>query len=182
MKTYTVKAGNTNFRPLENPLPVRKPTGFEISFIFLPGGWCSKEDWEGDNDWKDWQKLKGITHFFSGNTRRTVMFAFRFGERPETYEICAYTNDKKGNAKWYGSLIVDTGEQVSGWLKLEGGKAIYHLATEGGSYFDESHSFKLFKLCREVGTYAGGANNSPGPYGGKAVKDMSIKIKFDITK
>lgn len=193
MKTYTVKAGKTNFRPLENPFPVRNPKGFEISFMFLPGGWCSKEDYTYtdengnevfDKDWNDWQKLKGFTHFFSSNTKRTAILAFRFGEQPETYEVCAYINDKKGRPLYDNdnTLIVEANEQASGTMQVINNVAVFNLATEGGGYYEEQHPFDLFKLCREVGTYAGGANNSPGPYGGQAAKDMSIRIDFKITK
>lgn len=189
--TYTVKPGKANFRPLENPLPVFNPKGFEIVFKFLPGGWCSKDDYSFiddnsksvlDKDRDDLQKIKGITHFFSANNKRTAMFAFSFGDQPETYKLFAYTNDKKGNFKWSRPIIVESNEVVAGTCEFVDGKAVYNLATEGGLYLNESHDFKSFKIGREVGTYAGGANNSPGPFGGKAVKELSIDIDFNITK
>jgi hypothetical protein len=183
--TYTIKPGQSNFRPFENPLPVRKPKGFKVSGYFLPGGWCSKEEWEGDDDWGDWQKLKGITHFFSVNSHRTIMIAFRFGVEPGTYELTAYTNDKSYAKGWHssGSVIVSEGEVFSFEAIFDGPRKVHYKgSTEGGQYLDEVHTIRKFTLCREVGTFAGGDNNSPGPYGGKAVKEMSINLKFEIEK
>lgn len=104
-KTYTVKPGKTNFTPKESIWPKFNVSGFEVTGQFLPGGWTSKNDWsyqdaegvtEVDGDRSDWQKLKGITHWLTRNNRRSLMFAFSFGDNSETYKVTAYTNDKKG--------------------------------------------------------------------------------------
>jgi len=50
MKTYTVKKGQSNFRPYESPLPIFGAKGFEVEFEFVKGGWSPPEEWEGDKD------------------------------------------------------------------------------------------------------------------------------------
>jgi hypothetical protein len=183
MVTYSIHPGQTNFRPLENPLPRFKVKGFTFSAKFLPGGWCSKEEWEGDADWFDWQKLKGITKFGSANNKQTAFIAFRFGVKPETYEITAYTNDSK--AGWVVSkdiIIIETGEVIAGSCDFKDNQAVYDIKSEGGEFLKESHTLKNFCIGREVGTFAGGANNSPGPFGGVAFKKMQIEIDFNILK
>jgi hypothetical protein len=52
MATYTIEPGQTNFKPLENPIPRTGVRGFEFSAKFLSGSWCSLEEWEGRENLK----------------------------------------------------------------------------------------------------------------------------------
>ena len=178
MKTYSIKAGQTNFRPFEPIWPIWKPGGFEIAGRFLPGGWCSLEDWDNDKDWYDWQKLGGITNFFSGNATQTAMFAFAFNEAVETYKITPYTNPKRGRWVAGQAMIVDANETFALSCTFNKNTVYYNMTSEGNKSPQQSHELKRFWLGRRVGTYAGGANNSPGPFGGKTAKDMSIELEF----
>lgn len=60
--------------------------------------------------------------------------------------------------------------------------ANYRFYIDGELVFDVTHDFKHMKHVREMGTFAGGANNSPGPFGGKAIKTMQIQMGFAILR
>ncbi len=176
MVTYSVHTGQTNFRPLENPLPRFNAKGFELEFLFHKGGWCSREEWGGDQDYYDWQKLKGLTGFFSLNNRNSAMFAFRYGEQEESYQIAPYTNFK-GRWKVSQEIIILAGQPVTVQAVFGKDKVTYYYGP-----LRVEHDFKRRLVMREIGTYAGGANNAPGPHGGQAFKDMKIDIDFKVTK
>jgi hypothetical protein len=182
MKTYKVKKGRSNFRPHENPLPVCGAKGWEVIFEFVPGGWSSLSEWEGDRDRYDWQKLKGLTSFFSANNSNSTLAVFRPGDAPGTWEVNAYTNYP--GSDWSVDdkpLIIKDGEESKITCKYKDGKANYTLNT-GDVAKAVSHQYKAPKVSRRIGTYPGGANNSPGPYGGKAIKDQAILISFKILR
>lgn len=182
MRTYRIKAGQKNFRPLECPWPIIRPIGFEVRFRIMPGGWCSLEDWGNDRDWNDWQKIKGVTHFLSPNDRRTAMGVFSFGEEPETYRIGAYTNDKKGNHKHQRALVISSDQWCTLKCTFEPKLALFDFSSQQIKVPTIKLEFNDFKVGREVGTFAGGRNNSPGPYGGKAVKRMVMEADFKPLK
>lgn len=182
MTTYTINPGQSNFRPLERPWPIFRPTGFEVRFRILPGGWCSLEEWGNDRDWEDWQKIKGITHFLSPNDRRTAMGVFAFGDAPETYKIGAYTNDKKGNHQHQRALIIEAEQWCTLQCCFEPRLALFQFSTQELKVPVIKLDFNDFKIGREVGTFAGGSNNAPGPYGGKAIKRMLMEAAFKPLK
>ena len=177
MTKYTVKPGKTNFRPLEPWTPIHKAKGFEVEFTIRPGGWCSQEEWEGDNDWQDWWKLKGLTRCFSANNKQSALVGFRFGKDPGTYEVCGYLNDKDGGWKASPPVKIYAGKSNIITCVFEKGKAWYI-----GKGLNWSTPFDTPKLFRETGTYAGGADNGDGVYGGYATKEMNIDIEFKILK
>lgn len=177
MTRYTVKPGKTNFWPPESWVPIYKAQAFEVEFTIQPGGWCSQEEWEGDNDWWDWWKLKGLTRLFSANNKQTAFIGFRFGKSPETYEVCGYVNDKRGGWKASPPVIICSGESNIITCLFGGDKARYV-----GKGLNWETPFEVPKLLRETGTYAGGADNGDGVYGGYATKEMNIDIEFKIFK
>lgn len=175
MITYQIKPGQKNFRPFENPLPRFGARGFELNFMIESGAWCSLEDWQGDRDYYDWQKLKGLTSYFSSNNRRTAMFAFRFGVEPETYQLVSYTN-YPGKRRGTGQILTFKADE------LVFTQAVF-AAEEAIFYYGPhrmAHDFRAGYVMREVGTYPGGANNADGPHGGRALKAMTIKAEFTI--
>lgn len=181
MQQYTIKKGQKNFRPYELPYPYWKPSGFEVQFKFHPGGWCSLADWDFDRDWYDWQKLAGLTRFFSANNKQSAMYAFRFGEEEETYELAAYLNDSAGQRIVSNPIVIRTGVYAQGFCSFENENHVRFWARqEDESYLNFQHGFRRPKLMRRVGTYPGGRNNSEGPHGGRAVKAMQIELDFKI--
>ncbi|MEM1215577.1 MAG: hypothetical protein AAGJ82_07830 [Bacteroidota bacterium] len=178
MKTYTIHPNQRNFRPREWPWPRWKANGFRVGFIIEPGAWCSLEDYEGDLDRNDYQKIAGLTHFFSLNNRRTALFAFNYGDELETYNLVAYLNDEKGGWTTSNQMIFKSGKLVEGRCVLQNDYA-HFTAQQGEARLNWQHGFRAPKLTRRVGTYPGGENNSPGPHGGKALKKMVIQLSFE---
>jgi len=181
MITYTVKAGETNFRPLERLLPYWSPAGFSLIATIHPGAWASLEEFGGDQDRADWQKLKGLSSFFSGNNKETAYIAFNYDDEPGFYRAVGYTNFP-GSAWVAGKPVrFKEGEPLYAQADFWRGRVRYQLSS---AYGNESYYHDFLKrkplLAREAGTYAGGANNSPGPHGGKAFKDMSIDVSFKV--
>jgi len=185
MTTYKVKKDKKNFRPIKAKFfaPLIKPKGFKLTANILPGGWSSKEEWKGDDDRKDWQKLLGVTRYFSWNDVNTAMGAFSFGDEVESYNIAAYTNRKKGDWTASNSILVESNELFTIDADFDDDQVFYNLLSEGNKGFETVHDLKQMRIARIIWPYAGGFDNSPGPYGGRAFKDMSIEVtKFEIKK
>ncbi len=181
MTTYTVKAGQTNFRPLESLMPHWDVAGFSVVSVIHPGAWASLADFGGDRDRDDWQKLKGLTSYFSANNKDTAYIVFAYDDEPGFYKAAGYTNFP--GAKWTVGKPVrfKEGEPLYAQVDFWKNRVQYRISSAHGNetYF---HDFKTKGLIvsRECGTYAGGANNAEGPHGGKAFKDMSIDISFKV--
>mgnify|MGYP000913140173 CR=1 FL=1 len=75
--TYKIEAGKQNFSPKEPVCPQFGVDGFEIAVRFPASAWVGLEEWKGDKDWYDWNKLKGETGYFSPNNKSSVMIAWR---------------------------------------------------------------------------------------------------------
>lgn len=180
-KTYTILPGQNNFRPLENPLP-RACSGFDMAIRFDKSCWWSQEDWEGDQDRRDWNKAKMISWFFSFNDCHSAGFAWRPADEEFVFDLTAYTNPKCGEWMTTGAPVkIYAGEMA--YTRCRAGKRIVEYEIEYyGNVSKYSHSWKRPWpwLCREVGTSIGGANNSPGPYGGKATQAMKMEIDFQL--
>lgn len=192
---YTVEKGQINFRPLESFWPVFQASGFTVEGEILPGGWSSKLDWSYedadtgeilvDKDRYDAQKIKGITHFFSPNNKRSLMLAFNLEDDTETYSLTAYTNDEKRTGKAFlrsEKVPYVAGQRFKCICVMGRRKAKYQIYVDDELKLEVIHPFKRARTVREVGTYAGGADNAAGPYGGEARKRMQMRLNFNITK
>lgn len=186
MIRYTIKAGKQNFKPRE-PIFPRCAKGFEIKALLDESCWWSSEDWQGDRDRQDWNKLAGITSAFSANNKRSAMIAWRPADAPNTFLLTAYTNDKKGGWQ-HGrtgleAITVHAGETFKAEVfineELLRYEADYRIITARGEFWC-NHKFDkpLFNFYRRIGTWIGGANNSPGDFGGEASQDMSLELDF----
>lgn len=187
MKTYTVKKGQSNFRPYEPIWPIFGARGFEVEFEFVPGGWSSPAEWTVDGvldaDRGDYQKLAGLTNFFSGNGSNTAFTGFFPGDEPETWVVGAYVNYPGSAFKFdqKNTIVVRSGDTGAIVCAFSGGKARYKLIA-GSTVKETSFDFRKSRIMRQAGTFAGGSNNSPGPYGGVAIKDMAVRIGFKVTR
>lgn len=189
MIKYTIKAGRQNFKPREPLLP-RCANGFSIKAILEPSCWWSKEDWGNDADRNDWNKLAGITSAFSANNKRSAMIAWRPADEEGVFLLTAYTNDKAGGfqAGMSGmrAIAVEAGKEFSAHCyiieELFRHEAQYKIVTDAGEFWC-NHKFDnpWLPVYRRVGTWIGGADNSPGPFGGAASKEMSLKLSFSWT-
>lgn len=188
-QTYHIKEGKTDFRPRE-PFWPHWAVGFEFEAVFHPSCWFSSEDVGGDDDRDDWLKLTGMTAFFSWNDHNAGMFAFRPTDAEGVMAVTGYTNDRKGNRTVGRKSIlfkeVEVGQRFYGKGMLNATWPIaadsidYFLDTPAGTW-SASHRFDMpfLPLYRQIGTYWGGFNNSPGPYGGAAPWDASLELAFN---
>lgn len=189
MKEYTIKPGRSNFRPMECILP-RLANGFEFEAMLRPSCWWSPEDWQGDRDRNDWNKLTGMTGAFGRNNARAALIAFRPADRPNTFLLTGYTNDKRtgwtfGNpAGGIEAIAVEADRLITGSGKLGGfaerSPYVEYRIQCGQELFITEHPFDpaWHGWYRQTGTSIGGANNSPGPFGGFATQHMSLLLKF----
>ena len=184
MTEYTIAPGQSNFRPLENPAPRWNVSGFRVAFRFDASCWWSVEDWEGDKDRDDWNKLKGLTYFFSSNNRCSALIAWRPGKRENVFEVTAYTNDKRGGFTVTGQPVeVYAGELVYADCYISPNRVHYTISYFGvETKYEHDFSRPWLKVFREVGTSIGGANNSPGKYGGYATQDMKLWADFEVVR
>lgn len=169
--TYTIAAGQNNFRPLENPLP-RCAKGFELTARFDPSCWWPETP-ENKKQRERWMKLKGFTHYFGRNKYRSVMIAFRPGKLEGVMEVTAYTNDKRGG--WFTNgrpVEVYAGEVFFARCGLVGREAHYTISYFGNETpYTHPWDSPWLKVYREVGTWV----NDPG-----AVQEMSLEIDFKL--
>lgn len=188
MKTYTIKTGQSNFRPIDWPGLICRPKGFEFTVNFDESCWYSEEELEGDQDYHDQNKLIGLTGFFSANNRNSCMVSWKPAREKNKMELRLYINDKSGNFEYTDPIIIKCGETYTGYVQRFSLSKVYTptsnlwhlLVTQGDSMMGEQTIvFEFKKYNRWVGTSFGGANNSPGPYGGKAHKPMSFELQFN---
>lgn len=178
MTTYTIKPGQWNFRPLEPIRPRFVTKGFFGWAVFDESAWF---DWGDDRDILDWNKLKGLTSYFSPNNRHSAMIAWRPSPEMNLFEITGYTNypGKKAQHSGLKSLKAFAGEEIFFTCTINAFSVYYRIEC-GERQVEIEHKFWKRWIYREVGTSIGGANNSPGPYGGKATQNMKIDIDFNL--
>ena len=180
--TYKIKAGQSNFNPIENPLPRFGVDGFEMAIRFDRSAWWSPEDWQGDKDRNDWNKGKGVTWYLSWNDCSSAMIAWRPSGEKYVFDLMPYTNP--GCGKWITTrnpVQVYAGE-VAYARAITNRREVYYEIDYFGNITEYKHEWRRPWpwIAREVGTSVGGANNSPGPYGGKASQDMKIEAAFRL--
>ena len=177
MKRYAIQPGQTNFRPCEPLLPFRAK-GFRGAAILDGSCWWSSEDWDGDADRKDWNKIKGVTSWATTNDRNSAMVAWRPADEQGVFEVCAYTN-YPGRQRQTGQAIkIRAGERLDFECKIYARKAQYRFTMQGHVLGIAGHDYRAAWLYREIGTSFGGANNSAGLYGGAATQKMVMWVEF----
>jgi len=173
---YTIKPGQWNFRPLEPIRPRFGAKGFYGSVVFHESAWF---DWGDDKDEKDWNKLKGLTAYFGPNNRHSVIIGWRPTDEKNVFELTPYTNYPRSAATYEREGIkVRAGEEVFFECDINAFSADYVIKTDSGAILRATHNFWKRWIYREIGTSIGGANNSPGEFGGKATQEMKIEIDF----
>lgn len=148
--------------------------------MFDKSCWWSIDDWEGDRDYEDANKLKGLTHAFSLNNHTTAMLAWRPAHKLHTMEVAAYTNDKNGDWMIGPWKTIACGDKGIASCKFDQGVAKYSIILPHHEVDFVTHPFPQCAMMREVGTSIGGADNSPGPYGGKATQAMKLYCDFRV--
>jgi hypothetical protein len=181
LTTYTIQAGEQNFKPLESPLP-KVGRSFEITGIFDSTAYYSYASWSFDKDWFDWNKLKGVTCAASANNKSTVMVGFRPSNIDGFMVVTPYINDRKERAKYepLGSgFVVECNKKFKVKINIYS-KQTQFIFEQGNNKRSYTYKFKrpFFPIWREVGTWMGGANNEPGRFGGYATQYMEIQARL----
>ena len=141
MQKYEVEKGKHDFTPNDQPW-FTASTKCNFEFILSNSMWFSMEDpdYSGGNDVADWNKLgAGLTWFFSGNTSRTAVLAWRPSQvEKNAFEIAAYINPASGKFIAKGITIVRAGEAMQGQLIITSSYAVFKLKKQGES--DDKYS------------------------------------------
>jgi hypothetical protein len=92
------------------------------------------------------------------------------------FELAAYTNDRKGGWVVSDPVIVCADERAEFYGKRDGSLMRYLIIGPNGERIEAAHRWKRPWVSSAINTWFGGANNSEGPFGGEAHRDMSVWI------
>lgn len=177
MKEYTVQKDNHDFKPNDQRFFSWK-SKVKVRFSLTQSMWFSREDpdYQGGNDVFDWNKIAGVTGFFSSNSTNALMFAWRPAEELEgTFEIAGYVNDKDGAHSGETILFATVGTEYEGEAVWSGDYAVFKLREVGEDEFSFV-SMPLNRLpwykrfYREIGPWFGGNQ--------KAHKEMKLNLEI----
>ena len=186
MQEYLFQAGKHNAKPYEPWWPIWNPRGFEIEFVLDKSCWFPLEEWEGDEDWFDWNfKIAGLTGAFSRNNYRAAMIAARPAHEQDTFLVTAYTNDKKGGwetgeeTAQIGVVELEAGEVGKASAKIHrkrGGAEVRYTLQGGGNTIQVTHDFDKpwLNIYRQIGSWFGGADSDGDGIGGVPHKPMKL--------
>lgn len=178
MTEYNIAPGQWNFRPM-GPWCPRLLRKMEYEFMFDPSAYYSLDDWKGDMDFYDINKLVGLTAMFSANNKQSALLGWRPSEVKLYIELFAYTNDKSGSWRATSLMRVPVNQKVWASINWENDQVTYQVKFEDARE-TVTHPLPLptLNLVRPVTLSFGGANNSEGPYGGAAPKHIKIYLSY----
>lgn len=169
---YTIKAGQKDWSPMEIPWPYFPKRGSQWMFDieFTESCWY---DWRPDMDQHDINKIGGVTNMFSLNNVDSALLGWRPSLMARNlFEIFPYFN--VGSSIVVGDpTIVGAGAITRAVITYLGRK---EFSIQIEDMEPENHKLERFWVGRRVGMNMGGANNSPGPYGGVASQDMEMYV------
>lgn len=183
---HTIKKGRQWWWPMFFKLFL-PPTKF--SWVFTPDSTMQFDYKYGDQvdeDWKDWKKVGGISFVNWKNFRNiyrknrdSVMLAWRWNPNLLIFEYIIYENKNEGKFPREGDLqILRTNGPV--YFDIIPGETFQCYLHEGDMDVNPIHIKPRFKpmLLSYINLWYGGSNNSRGPWGGKAPKDMVCNLDF----
>lgn len=180
MQTVIVQKGKNNFRPEDSGLPfcVRPVERLSIVYRFHPS--CLY-DIRPDRDWKDWNKLAGLSFHAFPKNKDNLIIAWRSRPERQQIELAFFANKDGDFTVGEGRLFVDplrTGQAV---INRQSGRDWTIMIGE-----EIAESYRTRKEFKGYGSritpWFGGANNSPGPYGGAAPQEMSLAYTMIVRK
>jgi len=192
---YNIRAGERNFSPME-PFWPGLARQFEFWVAFHHSCYYSKEDWtlDYDMDWHDVNKLAMLTLAYTPNNHLSYGAGFMPGNISREILVTPYTNYPGSNfvTRRTDSLPVQTAgsleeaqaaEKVLYGRVTRNSRAVHYTFERGEARLETSHPFRtpwyMPWVSRRAGTWMGGKNNAPGPYGGKASQDMKLWLEFN---
>lgn len=170
---YTIKAGQKDWSPMEFPWPYFPKVGSQwiYDIVFTESCWYN---WLPDMDQHDWNKIGGVTNMFSLNNVDSALIGWRpEAETPGRFELIPYFNVGKTVKLGQEIMPVVAEEAVKAYITYMGNKVF---SIQIGFAPGHSEQLEKFWFGRRIGMNMGGANNSPGPYGGVASQDMEMYV------
>lgn len=168
--TYRVVAGQHDFTPNDFPAPYFNADTYIASFAFDASCWwgIDDEDYTGNRDIYDWNKLGGMTNYFNANSTHSVLLAWRPAAEPDLMEIVAYINPKSGRFVSGPELTWPVGEPLNN-ARIEWQADSVHFEY-GTVRF--SHALERPWAIRKVGPWFGGNQT--------AHRDMELRMESDL--
>lgn len=166
----------------------RQLSKLEYSVVFDES---SEYDWQGDLDQLDWNKGGGITFDWKRNDRDNIMWAWRYNADSSRYEFTVYVDWKYQNRTGFGNtkskvddvlMVANSGDIVDIDFIRQSGKKWYVTFKNMTQELETSGVVEVRvnpRWSRRIGPWFGGANNSPGRFGGVASQDMIMGIYYN---
>jgi len=192
---YTIKKGNQSWRP--HPILPRLLFGFDrLTWTITPDksmqfDYIDPETGNLDNDWADWKKIGGISLVNWKNpqnvvvkNRDAIMMAWRWNPMISVHEFATYVNKKGGRIVYeqpHQVLRTIAGTRISMEI-TRSNKSSYNARIYVTSKGPNSVNRFIIETRQRFGMYSlinpwyGGANNARGPWGGRAPKNMEMKL------
>ena len=152
-KMYSVEIDKHDFLPNALPWPYFGAREYEFSIRFDSSAWWSIEDqdYHYGNDIYDWNKIGGLTNYFTANNKQSVLVGWRPSPDWMVMELAAYVNDKYGGFKAGPARLVPVGIDTRGKINQFGSVAYF-------AYGDTIISLPAKKafVTREVDVWFGG--------------------------
>lgn len=184
MKKYTTKKGHHDWWPFEFPrMWFVKKKRITLTFTFDVD--CIY-DWNGDQDQLDWNKIGGVSFNLFSNTKNSIIGGWRSNPITRKIELTIYRhvagNILKGNDDGEVMMTVDPFDviELTIWPQLNGRFFCAQLQHDDQVIMIPVEYPEVKKIGRRIGMWFGGANNSPGEFGGVSSKSMTAWIKFDL--
>jgi hypothetical protein len=168
------------------------PRKFKILLFFKKITWTTEPntsmifDYQGDKDWMDWKKIGGISLVNFSNlfnifikNRDSIMLAWRYNNEIDLFEYAIYVNNNSKNIAYDkpDQLLKTKSSNVNLTIEKENGIFKCYLYENGENVNSINIKPRFNPLFFSlINPWYGGANNSEGPYGGKAPKDMECRI------
>lgn len=198
MQKYQIKKNRSDWRPRD---PFKIFTDFDtvtfscIAHESMRFDYVDPKTGKVDQDWRDWKKIGGVS--FAGwrdwlniflHDRDAVHFTNRWNVDLKVMEYAVYVNE---GGDWfvfekpYQVLRTIFGTKVSMQIKkidLEKYEARLYVDSKGPGSVNPFLIYprRRFPVYALSGAWYGGKNNSPGPYGGRAPKDMTMQKSVEI--
>lgn len=196
MKTYTIKTGKTDWTPKE---PLEIFCDFKaITWEFSPDKTMAfPYAYEGgiDQDWRDWKKIGGISLAAWGLdlinlvqlSRDSIQLGWRYNVELQVFEYAAYVNENGAHYAFErADQVLRCGPGAKGGMRLtkldrQNYRAALYFLEEGPKAVNEFpiRTRKEFTIYRRTGLWYGGRNNAPGPYGGRAPRNMRTQVGYN---
>lgn len=167
LTAHRVQDGDHDYVPGHGFSLERKVIGFDFVLSLPASAWFDPSE-EGPlgRDGKDWNKAGGISYLSLWRpgtypkNRHAALVGMRPGTSPQTFEVCAYTNDAEGSWETGPAMTFVTGDTVYVSARIEEGQVTYRLTTPSETQ-TTVHRLEPLAYAVPVGPWFGGNRESP---------------------